>query len=775
MQAPIFYDSANTAFYVDAASTSNLNALTTADTGTFGSARAVTVNGNNGSITIKGDAGGWATQLSFLGSGGTNHGGFGALGSGDGFSYHFIGSAYNTATLYVYSAGYAQASGSLRAPIFYDSANTEFYGDFAGTSVLSGLTVTNTITGSITGNAATATNLSTNRTNWNTNGTITAVVGQLAWKNYGNNHTIFDASNSTSPGGSAVNNTNAEIAWAGTYPTLMGWNGNNTYGVRVDSARVSDSISGFNNPTTAPTASTIVYRDAAGDIAAREIVLSSGLSAETPTVLTSMYPTTNQLVRTTPGAVAVAIRGAASGSWGINITGTAQNGNHLNSTRDTPSDSLQYWQAPGLGTTEAPSGDWHNTIRMGHGSPLSYYSNTLAIRMTGAGLGDIYTQTIAGGVAQGWKKHWNDGNDGAGSGLDADLLDGVQGTNYFRCDGTYPNTDMNTTVEGYWHVIDSAANLPVANYGHRWDWDHLNNGQWVFQMYSPTGGDLNLWFRQKRDYVATAWQKVWTSLNDGAGSGLDADTVDGLHPTNATGANTIVTRDGNGYTFLNYINSNTGDSENPTIGQFITVNSSLDGYYRKSSVQHVLNSFTSLSATWTGVQYFQSNKNTTDTGQQLQAYSSSGGATMSFHRAGVYAVNMGLDSDNVFRIGGWSAPANVIQLDMSGNFTALGNVTAYSDIRKKKDITTIENALDMVSRMRGVRFRRIDTDQAGVGVIAQEMLEVLPEVVQQGVGDDDTLSVAYGNIVGVLIEAIKEQQTRINTLEQQINSLKEDK
>jgi hypothetical protein len=102
---------------------------------------------------------------------------------------------------------------------------------------------------SITGNAATATasttatNLSTNRTNWSTNGTITAVVGQLAWKNYSNNHTIFDASAGTSPGGSAVNNTNAEIAWAGSYPTLMGWNGNNTYGVRVDSARVADSAS----------------------------------------------------------------------------------------------------------------------------------------------------------------------------------------------------------------------------------------------------------------------------------------------------------------------------------------------------------------------------------------------------------------------------------------------------------------------------------------------------------------------------------------------------
>jgi len=116
--------------------------------------------------------------------------------------------------------------------------------------------------------------------------------------------------------------------------------------------------------------------------------------------------------------------------------------------------------------------------------------------------------------------------------------------------------------------------------------------------------------------------------------------------------------------------------------------------------------------------------------------------------------------------------ATSASLTTGGDFTAAGNVTAYSDIRKKKDITTIENALDMVSRMRGVRFKRIDTDQSGVGVIAQEMLEVLPEVVQQGVVNDDTMSVAYGNIVGVLIEAIKEQQTHINNLQEQINTLR---
>jgi hypothetical protein len=168
----------------------------------------------------------------------------------------------------------------------------------------------------------------------------------------------------------------------------------------------------------------------------------------------------------------------------------------------------------------------------------------------------------------------------------------------------------------------------------------------------------------------------------------------------------------------------------------------------------------------TGAAYFLSNRNTSSSSAPLQAYSTGGlGATMAFHRAGVFAVNMGLDSDNVFRIGGWSASNNLIQLDMSGNFTALGNVTAYSDARIKKDVTTIEGALDLVGQMRGVRYTRIDTEKPGTGVIAQEMLEVMPEVVQQGVGDDDTLSVAYGNLVGVLIEAIKELEARVAELE----------
>ena len=116
------------------------------------------------------------------------------------------------------------------ATLLDDSGNTTFPGTVTATT--------------FSGNASTATNLSTDRTNWSTNGTISATVGQLGWKNYGNSHTIFDASNSTSPQGGAVNNTNAAVAWTGTYPTLMGWNGTSTYGVRVDSARTSDNTTG---------------------------------------------------------------------------------------------------------------------------------------------------------------------------------------------------------------------------------------------------------------------------------------------------------------------------------------------------------------------------------------------------------------------------------------------------------------------------------------------------------------------------------------------------
>ncbi|MCX6788281.1 MAG: shufflon system plasmid conjugative transfer pilus tip adhesin PilV, partial [Candidatus Jorgensenbacteria bacterium] len=91
---------------------------------------------------------------------------------------------------------------------------------------------------------------------------------------------------------------------------------------------------------------------------------------------------------------------------------------------------------------------------------------------------------------------------------------------------------------------------------------------------------------------------------------------------------------------------------------------------------------TSPAGTWWGISYFGSNKGASsyvggNYAYGLEAFSNDGGAAgMSFHRGGYYALNMGLDPDNVLRIGGWSAASNLWQLDMSGNETASGSMRA---------------------------------------------------------------------------------------------------
>ncbi len=99
--------------------------------------------------------------------------------------------------------------------------------------------------------------------------------------------------------------------------------------------------------------------------------------------------------------------------------------------------------------------------------------------------------------------------------------------------------------------------------------------------------------------------------------------------------------------------------------------------------------------------------------------------------------------------------------NLSGSFTATGNITAYSDERLKDNVETIEGALDKVARMRGVTYNyksELNDGQRGTGVIAQEMQQVMPEVVEEG----EYLSVAYGNLVGVLIEAVKELKEQLD-------------
>lgn len=112
---------------------------------------------------------------------------------------------------------------------------------------------------------------------------------------------------------------------------------------------------------------------------------------------------------------------------------------------------------------------------------------------------------------------------------------------------------------------------------------------------------------------------------------------------------------------------------------------------------------------------------------------------------------------------GTATPTN--RLQVQGAILASDNITAYSDIRLKEDVETISNALQKVTSIRGVRYRKKDTEDFAIGVIAQEVVDVIPEVVHY---NSEYLSVAYGNMVGLLIEAVKELSAKVEDLENKV-------
>ena len=98
----------------------------------------------------------------------------------------------------------------------------------------------------------------------------------------------------------------------------------------------------------------------------------------------------------------------------------------------------------------------------------------------------------------------------------------------------------------------------------------------------------------------------------------------------------------------------------------------------------------------------------------------------------------------------------------TGSFTATGDITAYSDDSLKTNVQVIDGALGKVEAIRGVTFERIEDGSVSTGVIAQELKAVLPEAVHTDA--EGVHSVAYGNITGLLIEAVKELSAQVEEL-----------
>ena len=208
-----------------------------------------------------------------------------------------------------------------------------------------------------------------------------------------------------------------------------------------------------------------------------------------------------------------------------------------------------------------------------------------------------------------------------------------------------------------------------------------------------------------------------TKTVDGSGSGLDADTVDGIEGANFVRSDTADTASGD-------ISFDGGAGA-------VTVNGGSD--------------IRIAGGTWTG-EY-------------------NGGMKIQHNGTDAYIQYLGTI---YHRTGGGD---NRLTLDTSGNLTAAGNVTAYSDERLKTDVNTINDALGICGKLRGVSYKWIRGGKPSIGVIAQEVEKVIPEVVltshdvNPSTGEvEEIKSVDYGKIVGVLINAINELKAEVDEL-----------
>jgi hypothetical protein len=314
--------------------------------------------------------------------------------------------------------------------------------------------------------------------------------------------------------------------------------------------------------------------------------------------------------------------------------------------------------------------------------------------------GDTYTrgQNDTSTNWSAWQKGWNSNNDGAGSGLDSDLLDGQHGSFYQNASNLTAGTVPEPRIPA----------LPISKIT---DLQTALNGKQAALGFTPIQQGGPAGYGTSKVYIGWA--------NDGSGllCQVDATNFGKSWPINVTGTAATVAN--------HYVSSavqQTGD-----IGAAFTDWSTTAAAAVQINTPNSSAAYMVWRATRWGARHV---------------------AAMHVYE-GSMTVTMSVGNLNNFI---W---------DGNGNFTATGNVNALSDIRLKTDLTKIEGALGKVCAINGYTYTRKDTGARQTGVVAQEVQKVLPEAVME---NGENLAVAYGNMVGLLIEAIKELKAEVDQL-----------
>ena len=302
-------------------------------------------------------------------------------------------------------------------------------------------------------------------------------------------------------------------------------------------------------------------------------------------------------------------------------------------------------------------------------------------------------------------------------------------------------------------------------------------------MSFHAGGDYAGYFGLDADTNDLAWggwsvgavkHRIWHAGNDGDGSGLHADLLDGKHASTGSNVNTIVARDGSGdinirYAFSSYLNMSHGVSTRSSDSTFY---SSTDNYIRKNNATGMRASLnvptrTGGSASGTWPINITGNANWADTVDVNASHNTGGGNFSLVWHSG----------DTVY-----SSSHFYINRDAKTVYSA-GDIVAFaSDERLKENITLINDPLEKLAKISGYNFNFNEKganvtgqsqDRKQIGVLAQEIEKVCPEVIEPAPGDNDYKTVKYDKLVPLLIESIKAQQSQIDILKQEIEQLKQ--
>jgi hypothetical protein len=725
LRAPIYYDSNNTAFFGDFASTSNLNLLALGNgVETF----PLLTMGANGRYAL--GVSGAYTRLSAHPSGNGVQ-----LGSWDGTTF--------TSRLTVNNDGNVLATTSFRAPIFYDSDNTGYYTDPASISRMSGINIDNPIYEAFQSYSN------------SDNGPIKTWSGTLVAGGDNDTALAYTVIISNVPQDSYMMGS-FTIDWFENYGST-----NAKTSIQLGGYWNPESNSGFvgwemttSNPYIRPTiqvgretssGKTVFilthFNSSYVQIVARDLFLGYSTGAENygygwtirqDSSLGAYTSLDTVVLRSSPATDG----NGATGTWPIGISGnsgTVTDGVYLSGTQTiTGAKQFQTNTGPKLGSLDTSRLQAYST---GNNSAfMSFHkASVFAVNM---GLDDDNVMRIGGwsAAANRWELDMNGHNLVAGS---------FRAPIFYDSDDTAYYMDYNSTTSGRLR-----GNLIFNDYGAGivGTYDSVRY-QAVFAMGDAYKLPIN------GTSVGSLYGIAWSHPNAGGAAGnlashgmliLENGTFQG-----AWGGGSLRTP---------------GDVRAP-----IFYDSNNTGYYVDPASTSLLNAvdLAGLLVSKTNTTTFV---NANDSTISVRG-NTSWGAVMSFHRAGAYAVNFGLDTDNIMKLGGWSASTVRHSWDMNGNYTATGDVTAYSDVKLKENIENIPDAINKVKQIRGVTFTRNDQEdkeKRHTGVIAQEVQEVLPEVITTD--SEGIKAVAYGNMVGLLIEAIKEQQTQIDKLSILIDS-----